>query len=970
MSRLLLALLVAPAHAKCQFADVAGARMPRDATHASARRRADDSGTYVHSTGCAGEGDDCVAEMSLALCASNVASLDESDPLYECVTSETILYDVEYMETSVWGDAYVDWGLSHHGVNDLGGKTMLCGHQYDVCRSVVEKQNYGSDCADLHGSCRSALRHLYEMMFKVSPWPGWASAAGAGQVCNNFARKSIRGFFHDQMSNYIDGSILAENDVQHNFGLCRWAQYVNVLSDATSCDPGTVVAMAGELGYEACGVPIWGQDFDVKPKVSVGRPFPCGPNMDGSDLFDEETGQRRDAFSDTQLSVNSTAMEEFFYATNGHALDRPDGEIEYSADATAAAHAIGRVTCPPDGLDSKDEPIDFRLGFFHEMCAGGSQSTYEPTDVYREALADMRDKQCDYVGDEPVAPSDGKKATCRDESSDINVEGGFCGMPTQFLGTVQVGGQHRVPRWVAIFENSAKVTLPPATNQVECDEGVRIYIPWELRDLADEALPTNAALDKFLTIAWDRVDGIDSAWDSCEVGCNIPVSENYLCGGGGLASFDWEKAFCDAGTLLSTYICAADAGGDAAAIEAAGVACAASWSTDCVVPRASPGGVCAADDDCASGSCKGGICCNARGAEDSCTACSYSGGNCLTCADSYKFVAARCVDECDCGAGCASCDCGVCSACDAGYYLDGEKCVTAHPAGDQCASHDQCASGACRGGRCCDLERLEIPEDPMDPSGTPSAAACLDCNSRGLCDVCDAGYTLCGHTESGGSGGGFGMCFPTSAAGSVTRFACGGDADADWSPASPDGYNYCAMAGYCPCSSSGCGYQCLIDQTCWENSISGNGLTDYEPVFYGACDDIGDWVGRDSEDGATCASVAEDPDGRCVESSGEATTVTSGDACKATCGDCPGGSSSPTPRPVAKPSDAPTSKPTPSPPTAKPTPSPPTAGPPDDEAPTTTTNASGGETSESSDGSFFSRAPRAAAIVAAMIASL
>ena len=128
MSRLLLALLVAAAHAKCQFADVAGARMPRDATHASARRRADASGTYVHSTGCAGEGDDCVAEMSLALCAAHVANLDESDPLYKCVTSETILYDVEYMETSVWGDAYVDWGLSHHGVNDLGGKTMLCGH--------------------------------------------------------------------------------------------------------------------------------------------------------------------------------------------------------------------------------------------------------------------------------------------------------------------------------------------------------------------------------------------------------------------------------------------------------------------------------------------------------------------------------------------------------------------------------------------------------------------------------------------------------------------------------------------------------------------------------------------------------------------------------------------------------------------------------------------------------------------------
>ena len=52
-------------------------------------------------------------------------------------------------------------------------------------------------------------------------------------------------------------------------------------------------------------------------------------------------------------------MEEFFYAANGHALGRPDGEVEYSAEATAAAHAIGRVTCPPDGVDNADEPIDF-----------------------------------------------------------------------------------------------------------------------------------------------------------------------------------------------------------------------------------------------------------------------------------------------------------------------------------------------------------------------------------------------------------------------------------------------------------------------------------------------------------------------------------------------------------------------------------------------------------------------------------
>ena len=82
----------------------------------------------------------------------------------------------------------------------------------------------------------------------------------------------------------------------------------------------------------------------------------------------------------------------------------------------------------------------------------------------------------------------------------------------------------------------------------------------------------------------------------------------------------------------------------------------------------------------------------------------------------------------------------------------------------------------------------------MAEDSTPVASACLECNSRGLCDSCTAGYTLCGHTHAGGSGGDYGMCFKTSVEGARTRFACGGDADADWSPASPDGYNYCALA--------------------------------------------------------------------------------------------------------------------------------------------------------------------------------
>ena len=72
----------------------------------------------------------------------------------------------------------------------------------------------------------------------------------------SFARKSVRGFFHDYMSNGADGSILDEHTISINFGLCRWAQYINVLSDATTCDPGSIIAMAGQLGYEACGAEV------------------------------------------------------------------------------------------------------------------------------------------------------------------------------------------------------------------------------------------------------------------------------------------------------------------------------------------------------------------------------------------------------------------------------------------------------------------------------------------------------------------------------------------------------------------------------------------------------------------------------------------------------------------------------------------------------------------------------------------
>ena len=84
-------------------------------------------------------------------------------------------------------------------------------------------------------------------------------------------------------------------------------------------------------------------------------------------------------------------MEEFWYTTNHH-FPRGDGEIEYSAEASAAAHAIGRVTCQPDGTDTEGNHIDFSLGFFHKKRDVTKTTERE---FYQEALDKIRETQCD-----------------------------------------------------------------------------------------------------------------------------------------------------------------------------------------------------------------------------------------------------------------------------------------------------------------------------------------------------------------------------------------------------------------------------------------------------------------------------------------------------------------------------------------------------------------------------------------------
>jgi hypothetical protein len=240
--------------------------------------------------------------------------------------------------------------------------------------------------------------------------------------------------------------------------------------------------------------------------------------------------------------------------------------------------------------------------------------------------------------------------------TDMNPEGGFCGMPTQFLGTVRVGGQHRVPRWVSNTQNMLRhrgtgETPPPigetvvpigddrqrTTNRFQlCGAQVKMYIPWELLTIADVALPESAALQRFEEIAWDCHDRTDSLWDGCEVGCDIPIQENQLCGGSGLSEYDWTLPYCSRGVSDGGHICCAASCGDCAVagcegreggeaaccpatITVAERECRSSWDSGCLIPRRGDGGSCLNANDCLSGDCRTGRCCNAYGQSEGCT---------------------------------------------------------------------------------------------------------------------------------------------------------------------------------------------------------------------------------------------------------------------------------------------------------------------------------------------------------------
>ena len=279
-------------------------------------------------------------------------------------------------EEAVKGEAFED--LRHYVFSDstigtqgryVYAHLQFCHMQRLTCERVYEYERplYFSSTAEREGcvtqmlpKCRGALKHLKAMLLRDDP---------EEQQCNNFALKSIRAYFHDWLSADIDGSLLWELNHEHNVGLCKWAQYVNTLSDITGCDPGTITNVAAMLGFKACGMDVWGKGseaiateeaFAAPQVVTIGRGYECKTNY--NPFLDEQSADgrwhRKSQLFDMSISSDGGLMEDFWWAAQSQ-LEPQNAVLFYTAAAWAGAHAIGRVR--PNELEKRGPSLGLPL---------------------------------------------------------------------------------------------------------------------------------------------------------------------------------------------------------------------------------------------------------------------------------------------------------------------------------------------------------------------------------------------------------------------------------------------------------------------------------------------------------------------------------------------------------------------------------------------------------------------------------
>ncbi|MBI4703500.1 MAG: hypothetical protein HY744_20510 [Deltaproteobacteria bacterium] len=249
--------------------------------------------------------------------------------------------------------------------------------------------------------------------------------------------------------------------------------------------------------------------------------------------------------------------------------------------------------------------------------------------------------------------------------------------------------------------------------------------------------------------------------------------------------------------------------------------------------KKSNGQGCQAPNECTSGICVDGYCCNSA-CGNACDACDL-GGKLGTCSLRAKGTGGipTCVPYW-CNGQSASCP-ATCSGdgdCVGGYYCDaGSKCVLKKGIGATCGANNQCQNGNCVDGYCC-------------------TSACA-----GGCDACNLGGKLGICTVLAKGAAGSPSCSPYLCDGvnAACPLACLIDSDCVASA-------YCGGASKC-LAKKALGASCILAKECLSMNCADGVCCDQPCVgFCEACK--GAWTG--GQDGACAPMASIDPDDECL----------------------------------------------------------------------------------------------------------
>lgn len=170
-------------------------------------------------------------------------------------------------------------------------------------------------------------------------------------------------------------------------------------------------------------------------------------------------------------------------------------------------------------------------------------------------------------------------------------------------------------------------------------------------------------------------------------------------------------------------------------------------STSCY-PKKGNGTGCAANNECTSGFCATGMCCDSA-CTGQCDSCNLTGkaGTCSPVTGPPESGKPACGLGFQCQAGACAPSCTTDLQCAASHYCSGGTCLAKKPLGSTCTTTSECASFNCVDGYCCnspcngacqacDVPTLEgkcAPVSPGAPHGTRTCTPSIYCGAAGAC---------------------------------------------------------------------------------------------------------------------------------------------------------------------------------------------------------------------------------------------